>query len=92
MFGGKHPFLVMCGSDDVRLLFCPTLESSRSRPMVGHYRYISEEEKKLVLTMSLRGMKAKDIELATGIKCRTLRWLISLWKSTGEVVKHTPKA
>ena len=44
--------------------------------MAGNYRYISEQEKKLVLTMSLRGMKVKDIELATGIKCHTIRWFI----------------
>ena len=31
--------------------------------MAGNYRYISEQEKKLVITMSLRGMKVKDIEL-----------------------------
>ena len=29
--------------------------------MAGNYRYISEQEKKLVITMSLRGMKVKDI-------------------------------
>ena len=28
--------------------------------MAGNYRYISEQEKKLVITMSLRGMKVKD--------------------------------
>jgi transposase len=56
--------------------------------MPGNYRYISEERKKLVLTMSLRGMKTRDIEHATGIKCRTIRRFISMWKSTGEVVKH----
>jgi hypothetical protein len=35
--------------------------------MPGNYRYIPEEQKKLVLTMSLRGMSASKIEKATGI-------------------------
>ena len=55
--------------------------------MAGNYRYISEQEKKLVITMSLRGMKVKDIELATGIACRTIKRWRSLWKSTGKVVR-----
>ena len=60
-----------------------------TRPdMAGNFRYIPEEQKKLVLTMSLRGMKNREIEAATGIKTRTIRRLISLWKSTGQVVKH----
>ena len=37
--------------------------------------------------MSLRGMKVKDIELATGIACRTIKQWRSLWKSTGKVVR-----
>jgi hypothetical protein len=36
--------------------------------MSGNSRYIPEEQKKLVLMMSLRGMTNKDIEIATGIK------------------------
>lgn len=54
----------------------------------GNFRYIPEEQKKLVLTMSLRGMPTKDIASATGITARTIRRLLSRWKSTGETVKH----
>ena len=32
--------------------------------------------------------KVKNIEIATEIKCRTIRRFISLWKSTGGVVKR----
>ena len=39
--------------------------------------------------MSLCGMKRRDIELATGIKKRTIQRCISLWKSTGQVVQHS---
>ena len=56
--------------------------------MAGNYQYISEQEKKLVITMSLCGMKVKDIELATGIACHTIKRWRSLWKSTGKVVRH----
>ena len=37
--------------------------------------------------MSLCGMKVKDIELATGIACRTIKRWRSLWKSTGKVTE-----
>ena len=40
--------------------------------MVGNLRYIPEEQKKLVITMSLSGMRTKGIENATGIKSRTI--------------------
>jgi hypothetical protein len=66
-----------------QLLFFTT----NAATMAGNFRYIPEEQKKLVLTMSLRGMNNKEIEIATGIKTRTIRRLISLWKSTGQVVK-----
>ena len=56
--------------------------------MVGKFRYIPEEQKKLVITMCLSGMRTKEIENAIGIKSRTIRRLTRLWKSTGEVVKH----
>jgi hypothetical protein len=56
--------------------------------MPGNFRYIPEEKKKLILTMSLRGMKTKEIEDATGITSRTIRRVTNLWKLTGEVVKR----
>ena len=40
--------------------------------MVGNLRYIPEEQKKLVITMFLSGMRTKRIEYATGIKSRTI--------------------
>jgi hypothetical protein len=41
--------------------------------MAGNFHHIPEEQKKLVLTMSLRGMKNTNIKIATGIKTRTIR-------------------
>ena len=35
---------------------------------MANFHYISEEQKKLVIIMSVRGMSCKDIEKATGIK------------------------
>ena len=60
--------------------------------MAGSYRHHISEEKKLVIPMSLRGMKTKDIELATGIKHHAIQRCISLWKSTGEVVMQRTEA
>ena len=54
----------------------------------GNFRFIPEEQKKLVLTMSLRGMANKDIASAMGIADRTIRRLLRQWNQTGEVVKH----
>ncbi len=56
--------------------------------MAGNFHYIPEEQKKLILIMSLRGMSNQEIEIATGIKTWTIRRLIRLWKFTGQVVKH----
>ncbi|KAF8954675.1 Homeodomain-like protein [Flammula alnicola] len=53
------------------------------------YRYIPEEQKQLVLTMSLRGMRVKDIVKATGICRRTVARIKGTWKSTGEVVRKS---
>ena len=39
--------------------------------------YIPEAQKKLVVTMSLRGMEVKDIELAKGIHCRSIQRFIN---------------
>jgi len=36
--------------------------------MAGNFHYIPEEQKKLILTMSLWGTSNHDIEIATGIK------------------------
>ena len=38
--------------------------------------------------MSLRGMKAKDIGLATGIRPCTIQKWIQLWKATGALMKR----
>jgi transposase len=54
---------------------------------MGNYRFISEEQKRLVLTMSLRGMKVKDIVNMTGICKRSVCRVRSTWKATGEVVR-----
>ena len=47
--------------------------------------YIPEAQKKLVVTMSLRGMEVKDIELAKGIHCRSIQrfinQLVKLWSA-----------
>ena len=102
LFGTNTRFRQICGASGAISLgsaatachhpfyhiYSCSLHSTEST-MVGNYRHISEDQKKLVITMSLRGMKGKDIELATGIKCRTIQWLISMWNSTGEVVKHS---
>ena len=57
--------------------------------MAGNYRYISEEQKRLVLTMSLRGMTAKAIKDATGICERSTYRVRSTWNSSGQVVRHS---
>ncbi|PPQ97047.1 hypothetical protein CVT26_001270 [Gymnopilus dilepis] len=54
---------------------------------MGNYRYIPEPQKELVLTMSLRGMKVKDIVDATGMCKRTVCRVRSTWKATGKVVR-----
>ena len=70
------------------LLEITIIEYASESAMVGNFRYIPKEQKKLILTMSLHGMRMKEIENAMGIKSCTIRWLTSLWKSTGKVVKH----
>ena len=44
--------------------------------MAGNFRYIPEAQKKLVVTMSLRGMEVKNIELTTGIHCHSIQRFI----------------
>ncbi|KAF8801315.1 hypothetical protein BYT27DRAFT_7198399 [Phlegmacium glaucopus] len=39
---------------------------------MGNYRFIPEEQKKLVITMLDRGLTPADVENATGIKVRTV--------------------
>ena len=56
---------------------------------MGNYRFISEEQKRLVLAMSLRGVKVKDIVSTTGICKRSVCRVRSTWKATGEVVRHS---
>ena len=50
---------------------------STATTTMASYCYISEDQKKLILTMHLRGMRFRDIETATGIGIRTIlepRW------------------
>jgi len=57
--------------------------------MSGNYCFISAEEKRLVLTMSLRGMMVKEIVSATGICKRTVCRIRSTWRDTGDVVRRS---
>lgn len=57
-------------------------------PVGGHYRFISEEQKRLVITMLDRGQTPANIENATGISVRTVQRVRRLWLSTGRVAKH----
>ena len=52
--------------------------TSAPATMAGNFRYMPEAQKKLVVTMSLRGMEVKDIELATGIHCCSIQRFINL--------------
>ena len=54
---------------------------------VGNYRFISEEQKRLVITMLDRGQTPTSIENATGISACTVRRVRWLWLSTGRVIK-----
>ena len=53
---------------------------------MGNYRFIPEEQKKLVITMLDRGQTPADIENATGISARTVQRVRRLWLSTGRVI------
>jgi transposase len=53
------------------------------------YHYIHEAQKQLVLTMSLRGMKVKDIMEATGMSRMTIFRIKSNWENTGRVVRKS---
>ena len=53
---------------------------------MANFRYISEEQKKLVVIMSIRGMSCKEIEKATGIGVRAIQCVKKLWRSSGKVV------
>ena len=59
--------------------------TSRQRYM-GNYRFIPEEQKKLVITMLDRGQIPADIENATGIGARTVQRVRRLWLSIGRVI------
>jgi hypothetical protein len=52
---------------------------------MGNYRFIPEEQKKLVITMLDRGQTPADVENATGINVRTVQRVRRLWLSTGRV-------
>ncbi|KAF8803173.1 hypothetical protein BYT27DRAFT_7186882, partial [Phlegmacium glaucopus] len=54
---------------------------------MGNYRFIPEEQKKLVITMLDRGLTPADVENATGIKVRTVQHVQRLWLSMGQVIK-----
>ena len=54
---------------------------------MGNYRFIPEEQKKLVITMLGRGQTSANIENATGISVRTVNHLRRLWLSKGQVVQ-----
>ncbi|KAF8803807.1 hypothetical protein BYT27DRAFT_7108568 [Phlegmacium glaucopus] len=56
---------------------------------MGAYRYIPEEQKQLVLTMCLRGMKVNDIVEATGMGRTTILRIKRNWRSTGRVVRKS---
>ena len=56
---------------------------------MANFRYISEEQKRLVLIMYLRGTHPKDIKVTTGISIRTIQRLKKSWLLTGQVVKKT---
>ena len=57
--------------------------------MVGNLQYIPEEQKKLVITMCLSGMRTIGIENAAGIKKKKKKDLALFDGSPmGEVVKH----
>ncbi|KAF8805110.1 hypothetical protein BYT27DRAFT_7224881 [Phlegmacium glaucopus] len=51
-----------------------------------NFHYIPDEQKKLILTMHLRGMCFRDIETATGIGIRTIQRIKRSWLLTGKVV------
>ncbi|KIJ92814.1 hypothetical protein K443DRAFT_67220, partial [Laccaria amethystina LaAM-08-1] len=55
----------------------------------GNYRFISAEQKWLVLMMSLRGMMVRDIVSATRICKGTVCRVRSTWKDTGGVVRRS---
>ena len=55
---------------------------------MGNYRFIPEEQKKLVITMLDRGQTPANIENATGISARTVQCVRRLWLSTGRVIKQ----
>ncbi|KAF8816850.1 hypothetical protein BYT27DRAFT_7248012 [Phlegmacium glaucopus] len=56
---------------------------------MGAYRYIPEEQKQLVLTMCLRGMKVNDIVEATGMGRTTILRIKRNWRSTGRVIRKS---
>jgi len=59
---------------------------------MSNYRFIPEDQKKLVITMLDRGQTPADVELATGISVRTVQRVRRLWLSTGWVIQHPLEA
>jgi transposase len=53
------------------------------------FHYIPEAQKRLVLTMSLRGMTVEDIIEATGMGRSTIFRIKSNWKCTGRVIRKS---
>ena len=56
---------------------------------MGNYQFISEEQKQLVLTMSLQGVLIKNIVSTIGICKWTVCRVLSTWRATGKVVRHS---
>jgi hypothetical protein len=57
-------------------------------PIMGHYRFIPEQQKSLIITMLDRGQTPVAVENATGINVRTIQQVRKLWLSTGRVTKR----
>ena len=55
---------------------------------MGNYRFIPEEQKKLIITMLDRGQTPANIKNATGISAHTVQRVRRLWLSTGQVIKQ----
>ena len=53
---------------------------------MANFHYISEEQKKLIIIMSVHGMSCKDIEKAMGIGVRAIQRVKKLWWLSGKVV------
>lgn len=55
---------------------------------MGHRRDISDDQKRMIVTMSGR-LKASDIAEVTGISQSSVRRTLRLWQATGEVSRRS---